>query len=81
MKFKAKLRKLGNSIGIIMPRDVITHIEKEHNVVVITAGDDIYLEVITEDEPYWEAPYGVITEGQGKVITPKLKPSIKPDVR
>lgn len=40
MPFKAKLRKIGNSVGVILPRDVITC----YNV-----GDEIELNVITKD--------------------------------
>ena len=39
MTFKAKLRKIGNSIGVLIPRQVITDYE---------IGEDIELEVITK---------------------------------
>ena len=38
MTFKAKLRKIGNSLGIIIPMNVITNYKK---------GDEIELNVIT----------------------------------
>ncbi len=38
MKFKAKLRKIGNSVGVLLPREVITGTK---------LGEDIELEVIT----------------------------------
>jgi len=38
MKFKAKLRKIGNSLGIIIPKNVITSYKQ---------GDEIELNVIT----------------------------------
>lgn len=40
MPFKAKLRKIGNSIGVILPKDVITG---------LGVGDEIELNVITKD--------------------------------
>ena len=50
MIIKAKLRKIGNSLGILIPKEVITHIEDEWAVNEIKAGDVITLEVITEDK-------------------------------
>ena len=38
MTFKAKLRKIGNSTGVLIPKQVITDYQ---------LGDDIVLEVIT----------------------------------
>ncbi len=38
MKIKAKLRRIGNSMGVILPADVITGYNK---------GDEIEIEVIT----------------------------------
>ena len=37
--FKTKLRKIGNSVGVLLPRQVITNFK---------IGDEIMLEVITE---------------------------------
>lgn len=54
--FKAKLRKIGNSLGILIPREVIT-LYKE--------GDEIELEVIT----YRATEGRVITNKPGQVIT------------
>ncbi len=39
MRIKAKLRRIGNSMGVILPADVITGREK---------GDSIEIDVITE---------------------------------
>jgi len=50
MKFKAKIRKIGNSQGIYIPKDVITN-----NKI----GDEIELQVITSDT---EPPKEVITD-------------------
>ncbi len=60
MRFKAKLRRIGNSVGILIPRDVITGIK---------LGDEIDVDVITN--PLNE----VITEREKplSVITPSLQ--------
>jgi antitoxin component of MazEF toxin-antitoxin module len=60
MKFKSKLRKIGNSLGIIIPKDVITYIEDKNEVNIITAGDYVCLEVITDDLDYCDLPEGII---------------------
>jgi antitoxin component of MazEF toxin-antitoxin module len=39
MVIKAKIRHIGNSLGVILPREVITNLK---------AGDDIELDVITK---------------------------------
>ena len=65
MIIKAKLRKIGNSLGVLIPKEVIAHIEVEWSVGVITTGDEIYLKVITDGEKYekyMDLPCGVITE-------------------
>ena len=41
MTFKAKLRKIGNSLGVIIPYKVITYYKE---------GDEIELDVITKGE-------------------------------
>lgn len=41
MRFKAKLRKIGNSIGVLIPLKVITG---------FNLGEEIWLEVITNKE-------------------------------
>jgi len=69
MRFKAKLRKIGNSLGILIPKEVITFIESKWGVDVITKGDTIYLEVITDDKNMMDLPCGVITEKEKDVIT------------
>ena len=56
MKFKAKVRKIGNSFGVIIPRDVIT---------AFTLGEEIELNVITKDV----ITQDVITEKESNVIT------------
>jgi len=60
MTFKAKLRKVGNSLGVLIPKEVITHLEDEWGVNVITAGDSIYLDVITKDIEHADTPCGVL---------------------
>jgi len=63
MKFKAKLRKIGNSQGIYIPLKVITG----YNL-----GEDIELEVITKGYIEFNGTK-VITEKAPKVITPDKK--------
>lgn len=69
MKFKAKLRQIGNSQGIYIPLKVITG---------YTLGEEIGVEVITKEETKEEQ---VITKGGleekpvAKVITPIKKSS------
>jgi len=57
MRFKSKLRRIGNSIGVIIPREVIT---------IYRLGDEIELEVITKQESLDKS---VITTGEKEVIT------------
>lgn len=47
MKFKSKLRKIGNSLGVLIPREVISDYKE---------GDIIELKIITEfdNEDNWE---------------------------
>ena len=88
MRFKAKLRKIGNSLGVIVPKEVITFLEDKWSCVEITGS--IYLKVITDDSEYMDLPDGVITSNPHKkenvitsdipdkdkkqnVITPKQK--------
>ena len=56
MAFKTKLRKIGNSLGVLIPRDVVTEYAE---------GDEIELKVITKDaiSPDRDAAknFGVIT--------------------
>ena len=58
--FKVKLRKIGNSIGVIIPKNVITN---------YSIGDDIELEVklnvITSDK----SPVNVITSKKSEFRT------------
>lgn len=61
MKFKAKLRKIGNSFGVIIPKNVITNYKE---------GDEIELDVITKEDKKRE----VITSKPDKVITSVKKP-------
>lgn len=71
MLLKAKLRKIGNSFGVIIPKEVITYIENEWEVGVITDTDkyiDVPDGVITENREQ-----GVITKDTPKVITPRLE--------
>ena len=72
MKFKAKLRKIGNSWGIIVPKEVITYLKDEWKIAIIEKGAYVYLEVITDDSKYMDYPEGVITsnsDSDKKVIT------------
>ena len=61
MRFKAKLRKIGNSQGIYIPKNVITNYK---------IGDVITLEVITSKKNVITKERNVITEKRN-VITPK----------
>jgi len=61
MEFKAKLRKIGNSLGVIIPHNVITNYKK---------GDEIELNVITIEDKKQK----VITSKPNKVITSVKKP-------
>lgn len=64
MKFKVKLRKIGNSQGVYIPKNVITNYK---------IGDEIALEiidVITLSPKSQDKPQKVITNKQ-KVITSK----------
>jgi antitoxin component of MazEF toxin-antitoxin module len=70
MKLKVKLRKIGNSFGVILPKEVITKMEDDWECP-FKIGSDIYIDVITtpsESEKYWDLPDGVITEEQKKII-------------
>lgn len=58
--FKAKLRKIGNSLGVIIPANVITSYKQ---------GDEIELNVITKDSNVITKPANVITK-KNNVITP-----------
>lgn len=51
MAFKAKLRKIGNSLGVLIPKDVITGqgVGDEIELNVITEGKVITDNVITND--------------------------------
>ena len=60
-RFKAKLRKIGNSLGVLIPIKVITG---------YSSGDVITLDVITEGEK--DAPKVITKEKtEEPVITPK----------
>ena len=61
MRFKAKLRRIGNSQGIYIPLKVITG---------YSLGEEIELEVITQGEETKGEASKVITQ-EKKVITPK----------
>ena len=80
MILKAKLIQIGNSLWIIIPREDLDHIEIKHQVNVITKGDDIYLEVITDDMEYWDEPMGVITKEAIKPENVITKPPRKQEV-
>ena len=58
--FKAKLRKIGNSIGIYIPKEVITSYK---------VGDVITLNVITSGGKEEEQKVNVITSSKSKPIT------------
>lgn len=69
-RFKAKLRRIGNSVGVIIPLKVITD---------YTIGEEIELEVITKMRNNVESDVNVITqeakipEQEPNVITPIKK--------
>jgi len=63
MTFKSKLRRIGNSVGVIIPRDVIT---------LYRLGDEIELEVITKQGELGYNESKVITENGTPVITKKV---------
>lgn len=60
MTFKAKLRKIGNSIGVIIPKNVITSYK---------VGDEVALNVITSGGIEEEKELNVITSSKRKPIT------------
>lgn len=63
--FKAKLRKIGNSLGVIIPANVITYYKE---------GDEIELNVITMSDKPVKKPQNVITsevKNKSNVITSK----------
>lgn len=65
MLIKAKLRKVGNSFGILVPKEVLLELAKAHQVGKVDEKDFILLNVITnwsETEKYWEDKPGVITQ-------------------
>lgn len=67
MNFRSKLRKIGNSFGVIIPKKVITSYKE---------GDEIELKVITNGDNEVESAQKVITSGenkQSKVITSDIK--------
>ena len=61
MKFKAKLRKIGNSFGIISHKNVITS---------FVPGEEIELNVITKEDIFNEVAPNVITERLGRPKKP-----------
>jgi len=74
--FKVKLRKIGNSVGVILPKDVITG-RQIGDDIVITIGD-----VITDTEPDVITHKQVVghQEHMDDVITPSdtLKQPLSP---
>lgn len=62
MPFKAKLRKIGNSVGVILPKDVITcyNVGDEIELNVITTTPEGH-DVITEDNDFLEQPSPLTT--------------------
>lgn len=66
-RFKAKLRKVGNSVGVLIPLKVITD---------YVLGDEIELEVITSATKTEQVVENVITspvQSSMEVITPKKR--------
>jgi antitoxin component of MazEF toxin-antitoxin module len=57
MEFKSKIRKIGNSLGVIIPADVITSFK---------LGDVITLNVITEKKVITEKVIPVAPEKENK---------------
>ena len=66
MKFKTRLRRIGNSRGVIIPLDVITGYR---------LGDEIELEVITGSQKLPLKEKEVITTDISPVITKDTKPN------
>lgn len=65
MKFESKIRKIGNSLGVLIPLEVITKYNYSNGqVITLSIGDnDVITEkVITEEKPLPD------------VITPKIFP-------
>jgi len=60
MKIRTKLRKIGNSYGVLIPKDVITNYQ---------LGEEIELDVITKQGKLEDLGYNK----EMPVITPKLK--------
>jgi len=52
MKIKAKLRKIGNSMGVLLPKEVITGyaLRDDIELEVITKGFESVEKVITKEE-------------------------------
>lgn len=69
MIIKTKIRKIGNSFGVIIPKEVITKIEDDWQIGRL---DSISLDVITDWDKhsrYMDFPDGVIPEPQGELQT------------
>lgn len=80
INLKAKIRKIGNSFGIIIPKELLDKNEDEWQCPMT----ELYVNVITnpsESEKYWDFPCGVITENnekQGVVITKVVSEEVAP---
>ncbi len=73
MKLKAKLRRIGNSMGIILPANVITC----YNV-----GDEITLDVITKnDDVITGTPSGLNPEPCGYTEAKKISKEVRRSVK
>ncbi len=73
MKLKAKLRRIGNSMGIILPANVITGYIK---------GDEITLDVITKDtDVITGTPSGLNPEPCGYTEAKKISKEIRRSVK
>lgn len=76
MEFKAKLRKIGNSLGVIIPKNVITNLKAGEiiNVNVITSKSD---NVITSSPKSQEKPRKVITSKPHKKLVFNAKTGLE----
>ncbi len=70
MKFKAKLRRIGNSRGVIIPLEVITgyKLGEEIEIEVITGKQELLLKDVITNKDISD----VITKEKAPVITKKI---------
>lgn len=54
---KAKIRKIGNSRGIILPKDVIERCGLEDEVVITVLNDHVLIQASGSKRSSWEAAF------------------------